>query len=1229
MPYIVKTTPQFKRDYRRARQAGRDMQPMEEVILALAAGEPLPAEARDRPLTGEWSGYRECTVQPGWLLIYHIRGEALVFTLIRTGTQAELYRKGGTTQMKNGLKSLYRSPVKTAVTLLLLAAAAFLFLYNLSEYAVSDREYREAKGKYQGVLTVEEQAVPVNTSIYDFFLLTDETGRTETYGEKIWESDPALTYENNHQLSLGADILQKLSAMPHISRVDTRFLTAGVSPDFVRLDTDGHYYPYNARCILTGTVTYRYQTELFHYEKRSGLANLAMPYVDNCEYVTLENVEVLAGDPAWLMDQEQQSVYLTTMKEDYRERHFWEPSRGVEQRFWDVVNDSYRTTMVNIDNLIFSEDMKDLRPGQRVLMVLRNNRETRDISPAPGLEDEYPSGYAHTFDMGDDSLKGWWPYVTDLTCLPENWLETDEFADLRELIRVTNEDVHTFDVVYGDDMAAQRRAAEGRMLCAEGRFITPADAGQPVCVVSTDFLEMSGLKIGDSITLDLGNYLSEQYAPLGAVAVTRGRQNTEYTTQSFTIIGSWRDLNEGKHVFKDRFWCWSNNAIFVPTAFLPECRNMEGHEFKPSEVSFVIDDAEEIIPFMRECLPMVEEMGLSYVFSDGGWSQIGEELMQSRSIALVKLVIFAGAAVFALLLTVWLFIGRKKREYAICRALGMPKRGASLQLYIPFLLLGGVSAVVGAIAARVFSLRQIVESQAEAMDEIAMHTPAGPALYILGAFGFLLVLAAFAWGGILLIRRRSVLELLSGDGARRKERVREYAAHSNEVPHPALRATFPQGKADRTAGTQDGGGRGEEWNAGEISTLASPGGSCQPPSPARRMTDEGYAGLGGSRSRSWGGRYLRRLLGRNAGRSLLSLALALLLAFAFGLVTVLRGSYAELYRKVEIKPVFSGGMSYTRAQNFAESGYLRDPYYECVLDKGLIEMEPATIILSNRLDRQVTEPVEWLESWDAEKAMNTDEKVLVLYASHAAGLGVGLGDMVRINEENWLEHLINTENPLKPGETAMDRRDARRPFFRVVGIIRSNRLDQTAFLPVEAHRQLMFMIPKFELDIAEYTLVDYHRAAEFKEYVQEELEKSWSTVKFSMDTSYADRMYKIHRLIEALYPLAVAAALLLGGVLPGLIVLHGSREISILRALGVRAKECVLLYTMAQVLCALAGLVLGIAMVLVILRPELSEVIVPFAIYLAAHLAACGLGSGVFAWLCARKRVLEQLQAKE
>ena len=81
------------------------------------------------------------------------------------------------------VQSLIRSPLKTALTLLLLAAAAFLFLYNLSEYSVAEREYREARDKYEGVLTVEKQPVPDNSTVFDLFLLTDETGRTPSYGE--------------------------------------------------------------------------------------------------------------------------------------------------------------------------------------------------------------------------------------------------------------------------------------------------------------------------------------------------------------------------------------------------------------------------------------------------------------------------------------------------------------------------------------------------------------------------------------------------------------------------------------------------------------------------------------------------------------------------------------------------------------------------------------------------------------------------------------------------------------------------------------------------------------------------------------------------------------------------------------------------------------------------------------------------------------------------------------
>ena len=490
------------------------------------------------------------------------------------------------------LKSLYRSPLKTAVTLLLLTAAAFLFLFNLGEYAVSDREYQEARDKYEGVLTVEEQAMPDPKTVFDFFLLTDDTGRLDNYGVEYFD-DFNLTYENCHQQSLGEDLIDKLNALPHISRVEKRYLTAGVSPDYVRLDTDKHMTPFYARAVLTATVKYRFLSQIMDGEATYSI----YPSISSWEYLILEGVDLLAGDPAWLVDptsgqvREEHVVELKVIKDEYR---------GIEDCVYECDYNLIRCNMFTTENHVYSEDADFLQPGRRYVMVLRNNLVDRAVAPTKEFKDVYPSGFYHRFNVGDDSLTGWWPYFVDITDLPENWLELDEFADLRELIRVTNDDVHTFDVVYGDDMAAQRRVAESRMVCEEGRFLTPADAGQPVCVVSTDFLAMSGLKIGDSITLDLGNYISEQYAPLGAVAVTRGRQNTEYTEQTFTIIGSWRDLNEGNHVYRDRFWCWSNNAIFVPSAFLPECRNAEGHTFKPSEISFVVGNAEEIIPFMEE-----------------------------------------------------------------------------------------------------------------------------------------------------------------------------------------------------------------------------------------------------------------------------------------------------------------------------------------------------------------------------------------------------------------------------------------------------------------------------------------------------------------------------------------------------------------------------------------------------------------------------------------------------
>ena len=66
------------------------MQLLDDVIRKLSRGEQLEPQNNDHILTGNWSGYHECHIQPNWLLIYKIDNNQLILTLTRTGTHSDL-----------------------------------------------------------------------------------------------------------------------------------------------------------------------------------------------------------------------------------------------------------------------------------------------------------------------------------------------------------------------------------------------------------------------------------------------------------------------------------------------------------------------------------------------------------------------------------------------------------------------------------------------------------------------------------------------------------------------------------------------------------------------------------------------------------------------------------------------------------------------------------------------------------------------------------------------------------------------------------------------------------------------------------------------------------------------------------------------------------------------------------------------------------------------------------
>ena len=1159
----LRYTARFKRDYRKGVAKGCDGEKLKALLELLRLDYPLPLGSRDA--AAENAEVRSCRVEPGWQLNYRVKeGEV---TLLRLRF-ARKERPKAAPPMGLWFKTLLRSPVKTALTVLLLAVAAFLLLDNLSSYAMQTEAIKQAEEKVEGVLTVERSLVNRPADGTDTkFLFTDPT----CPGQSYWES---LSYENRHHEALTAADLKALEALPYIDAVDKRYMTAGVSETYRRHDGPMANYGYMDRLVIEATVG--------SYENITDNPSFTIHPDDGARILYLEDVKLLAGDAATLefmkkIQRNQIELFVFAMPEKYIGS---DPNIEMFCGGGDTVN--------CYDYDINRDQMLAIQQDRRYVFVVRAPRNLAEESFSLG------------FFLGDDSRKDWWPYVTDVTDLPENYLETDEFAPLRELIQVTNDDLHTFDVVYTDDMASIRRVARDQLTLEQGRFLGPADEGQPLCVVSENFLERSGLGIGDTVTLRLGNHLMEQFQPLGALAVTRGRYADQWTEQSFTIVGSWKDsadrrwqehehysfYSTGSWQEQDPYWAYSDNSIFVPASFLPADCDVENHLFRPAEVSFLVRDPDKLGAFAEECLPLVEELGLKYAWNDGGWPIIAEKLAQTRALTRMKLLIFAAAALLAAGLTVYLFLYRRRMEYAVLRALGSPRSKAAKALWLPLMALGVIAEALGSAAAWLRSGAAAQRSAAEFAEAGLEAMPeAHFGVYLLGAAGLLAVISLLS--GLLLraLGKRSPLALLQ-DGSRRKEKK----ALPTEVGPEAL----PYAAA----------------------VLALP------------MTVTGKPVKGFLR------RYIFRHARRAGTKTLLTLLLAALLVGAVGQLTVLRERYKEMLQNVHVEAEFYDGLSMGKAETLMKTGMLSDPVYIATFNDGMemaeLELTLAEAVFTNRLDSVVSEPVTWLEGWDEERAMEEKGKVCILTAPEMEYHGIKLGDQVRINEFACLELLKRGHDyHPKSDADALVFRDKYRSFYTVIGRVETTQEAQIIYAPVTAFSSYYFFGTTLYLDSATFTLNDYHDADKVRQMAAEIQYTAKKPPVFSMDTADADRIYRVYRLIETLYPLTVAAALILGTLLPVLMILQEQKEAAILRALGWSKKLTIRRLTLEQALLCLAGLLLAIAALFAVNGLGFLGVILVPILYVIAHFALCVGASAAVSASILQKSPMRLLQVKE
>ena len=81
----------FKKDFKRMLKRGYNQEYLKDILSLLVNQAALPEKYKDHKLSGNYASYRECHIEPDWLLIYKIYDDKLILVLTRTGSHSDLF----------------------------------------------------------------------------------------------------------------------------------------------------------------------------------------------------------------------------------------------------------------------------------------------------------------------------------------------------------------------------------------------------------------------------------------------------------------------------------------------------------------------------------------------------------------------------------------------------------------------------------------------------------------------------------------------------------------------------------------------------------------------------------------------------------------------------------------------------------------------------------------------------------------------------------------------------------------------------------------------------------------------------------------------------------------------------------------------------------------------------------------------------------------------------------
>jgi hypothetical protein len=637
------------------------------------------------------------------------------------------------------LRATLRQPVRAALMWLLVALVSFAFVANLTEFIVVERETARLGGFYQTIGTLQ--------------------GR-----------------EAN--ITAGAELLAESR---YIAFLEQRRVVSGVMRDYHNADasTRNRFDRLHAihSAVLYGTVLTigaRYNTTSRQSMETGSPARWF--YI-----VTVQVRDRIAGFPEYTPDVRPITVYVPI------ETHEATPLRVGQQYLMRVCFFPYNETTTRIPIM--------------------------NIAGQPSVTGPY---FLLPLYLGSAEIRHWWlsatlagtawgpprtlpiPQVPFVPVEPGAYIDlnTPEWAALREDLEILGANQRSMAVIGTQDMTAMPTVWAGirRITLTQGRWLTAEDNAEArrVTVIPAQLARLRGIRLGDTIAMTLRdnqtywslrpNPIEQQRGILAAFwdyhgYITRDQHGfwRDFPTveEEYTVVGIYRDYRDYGAEFGDM----SQIVMYVPDSTIPEAfGGFSRWGTRHDLFSFTLRSHQDMDAFMAENREALAELRLNISFIDNNaeafWNII-DPLRQSKR---VSVVVYTLLLLLALALTSFLYLRQRQKEYAVMRALGVPKRSAIRQMLTPIGWIGLLGIAAGGIPAWRYALGQAAEALARLYQpwrrgEAIAHGEFVPIstvwLMLLCAAVFALLIGMVLAGAVRL-SQKSVLAMLQGGAAARR-----------------------------------------------------------------------------------------------------------------------------------------------------------------------------------------------------------------------------------------------------------------------------------------------------------------------------------------------------------------------------------------------------------------------------------------------------------------------------